>query len=53
MAKLDQEQAIDQVISYNANGVNAIPVFNADDNSWHVQVIETPVEEIKPVQYNI
>ena len=53
VAKLDQEQAIDQVISYNANGVNAIPVFNADDNSWHVQVIETPVEEIKPVQYNI
>lgn len=50
---LTQEQAIDQVISYNANGINAIPVFNTSNNSWKVQVIDTPVKEAQPVKYSI
>ena len=50
---LTQEQAIDQVISYNTNGINAIPVFNANDNSWKVQVVDTGVKEVQPMQYNI
>ena len=52
-ADLTQEQAIDQVISYNANGINAIPVFNTSNNSWKVQVIDTPVKEAQPVKYSI
>ena len=50
---LTQEQAIDQVISYNTNGINAIPVFNASDNSWRVEVVDTGVKEVQPMQYNI
>ncbi len=50
---LTQEQAIDQVISYNTNGINAIPVFNANDNSWKVQVVDTGIKEAQPMQYNI
>lgn len=52
-AGLTQEQAIDQVISYNTNGINAIPVFNASDNSWRVEVVDTGVKEVQPMQYNI
>lgn len=52
--KLSQEEAIDQVIAYNDNGINAIPVFNSTDNSWSVKIIDnTPVNEIEPVQYSI
>lgn len=50
---LTQEQAIDQVISYNINGMNAIPVFNANDNSWRVEVVDTGAKEVQPMQYNI
>lgn len=50
---LTQEQAIDQVISYNINGINAIPIFNANDNSWKVQVVDAGVKEVQPMQYNI
>ena len=53
MAKLTQDQAIDQVISYNMKGMNAVPVFNATDNSWRVEVINDSAKEVKPVQYNI
>lgn len=53
VAKLTQDQAIDQVISYNMKGMNAVPVFNATDNSWRVEVINDSAKEVKPVQYNI
>ncbi len=53
VAKLTQDQAIDQVINYNTRGMNAIPVFNAKDNSWRVEVIDNTVKEVKPTQYNI
>ena len=52
-AGFTQEQAIDQVISYNTNGMNAIPVFNANDNSWRVEVVDTGAKEVQPMQYNI
>lgn len=52
-AGLTQEQTIDQVISYNTNGINAIPVFNASDNSWSVEVVDTGTKEVQPMQYNM
>ena len=52
-AGLTQEQTIDQVISYNTNGINAIPVFNASDNSWSVEVVDTGAKEVQPMQYNM
>ena len=53
VAKLTQDQAIDQVINYNTRGMNAIPVFNAKDNSWRVEVIDNATNEVKTTQYNI
>ena len=53
VSNLTQDQVIDQVISYNANGINAIPVFNATNNSWHVEVVDTTTKEVQPMQYNI
>lgn len=53
VASLTQEQVIDQIVNYNANGINAIPVFNADDNTWRVEVIDTGVKEAEPMQYNM
>ena len=33
--------------------MNAIPVFNAKDNSWRVEVIDNATNEVKTTQYNI
>ena len=52
VAKMTQDEAIDQVINYNAAGMNAVPIFNASDNSWSVEVVNNTVVD-KPVQYNI
>ncbi len=53
VAALTQEQVIDQIVNYNANGINAIPVFNAADNTWRVEVIDTGAKEAEPMQYNM
>lgn len=52
VAKMTQDEAIDQVINYNAAGMNAVPIFNASDNSWRVEVVNNAVVD-KPAQYNI
>ena len=53
VAKLTQEQAIDQVINYNTNGINAVPVFNTSDNSWHVEVVDTQENVKEPIKYSM
>lgn len=53
VAKLTQEQAIDQVINYNTNGINAVPVFNTADNSWHVEVVDTQENVKEPIKYSM
>ena len=53
VAKLTREQAIDEVINYNTNGVNAVPVFNTSDNSWTVEVISDNIKEAKSAEYRI
>lgn len=51
---MTQEEAINKVIAYNENGVNAIPVFNAENSSWHVEVIDDAnVNSVEPMQYNL
>lgn len=52
-ASADSASTVDQIVAYNESGINAIPVYDKETNTWHVEVIDDTNQEVKTTQYNI
>ena len=44
VASMTPDAVVDQVLSYNANGINAVPVYDANTGSWHTQIVDEPTQ---------
>lgn len=44
VASMTPDAVVDQVLSYNANGINAVPVYDANTGSWHAQIVDEPTQ---------
>ena len=44
VASMTPDAIVDQVLSYNANGINAVPVYDTNTGSWRTQIIDEPAQ---------
>ena len=44
VASMTPDDIVDQVLSYNANGINAVPVYDTNTGSWRTQIIDEPAQ---------